>query len=31
VLRAVRKLLASDQRIHEYEEALLGELATLLG
>jgi uncharacterized tellurite resistance protein B-like protein len=31
VLRAVRKLLASDQRIHEDEEALLGELATLLG
>jgi hypothetical protein len=30
VLRAVRKLLASDQRIHEEEEALLDTLATLL-
>jgi uncharacterized tellurite resistance protein B-like protein len=30
VLRAVRKLLSSDQRIHEEEEALLDEIATLL-
>jgi hypothetical protein len=30
VLRAVRKLLASDQRIHEEEEALLDTIATLL-
>jgi uncharacterized tellurite resistance protein B-like protein len=30
VLRAVRKLLASDQRIHEEEEALLATIATLL-
>jgi uncharacterized tellurite resistance protein B-like protein len=30
VLRAVRKLLTSDQRIHEEEEALLDQIATLL-
>lgn len=30
VLRAVKKLLTSDQRIHEEEESLLGELSELL-
>jgi len=30
VLRAVKKLLTSDQRIHEEEEALLDQLSTLL-
>jgi uncharacterized tellurite resistance protein B-like protein len=30
VLRAVRKLLTSDQRIHEEEEALLTQIAALL-
>jgi uncharacterized tellurite resistance protein B-like protein len=30
VLRAVRKLLASDQRMHEEEEALLDQVARLL-
>jgi uncharacterized tellurite resistance protein B-like protein len=30
VMRAVQKLLASDQRIHEDEEAILGQLAELL-
>lgn len=30
VLRAVKKLLSSDQRIHEEEEALLEQLSTLL-
>jgi uncharacterized tellurite resistance protein B-like protein len=30
VLRAVRKLLASDRRMHEDEEALLDQIAALL-
>lgn len=30
VLRAVRKLVTSDQRIHEEEEALLDQIAALL-
>lgn len=30
VLRAVRKLLASDQRMHEEEEALLDQIVALL-
>jgi uncharacterized tellurite resistance protein B-like protein len=30
VLRAVRSLLASDQRMHEEEEALLDQIAALL-
>ena len=31
VMRAVQKLLASDQRIHEDEEALLHQISELLG
>jgi len=31
VMRAVQKLLQADQRMHEDEEALLGEISTLLG
>jgi uncharacterized tellurite resistance protein B-like protein len=31
VLRAVRKLITSDQRIHDEEEAILGQISELLG
>ena len=31
VMRAVQKLLTADPRMHEDEEALLGEISTLLG
>jgi uncharacterized tellurite resistance protein B-like protein len=31
VMRALQKLLASDQRIHEDEEAILAQISELLG
>jgi hypothetical protein len=31
VMRAVKKLLSSDQRIHEDEEELLEQISELLG